>query len=68
MFEQNKMHVRCAVDEAWNGVDFTAVDSLVAADIIIHGANPASDVRGPEGIRQLYGAMRHALPLTAEES
>jgi len=60
--EQNKLLVRRAVEDIWNGGNFAVVDGLVAGDIVIHGSTPDHDIHGPDGIRQFYGGLREAFP------
>ena len=62
MSEQNKVLVRHAVEEVWNGRNFANLSAFVAGDIVIHATLPESEIHGPEGIEQFYGALHHAFP------
>ena len=62
MSEQNKALVRQAVEEVWNGRNFTNLGAFVASDIVIHATLPEAEIHGPEGIREFYGALHNAFP------
>jgi steroid delta-isomerase-like uncharacterized protein len=62
MSEQNKAIVRRAVEEIWNGRNFAILAEVAASDIIIHATMPESEIHGPEGIKQFYGALHNAFP------
>ncbi len=62
MSAQNKRLVRRAIEEVWNRGNYARLDELVASDIVIHGATPADDIHGPEGIKQFYDSLRQAFP------
>lgn len=62
MSEQNIAVVRRAVDEIWNRGNYAALDELVSNDILIHSATPSGEIRGHEGLRQFYTALRAGFP------
>ena len=62
MSEQNKMLMRRAVKEVWNGENFAAVDELVTSDVVLHLAKPGDEIHGPEGVRQFYVTLHEAFP------
>src|SRR5687767_6217483 len=62
MSEQNKTLVRRAVEEVWNGRDYSKLNELVTSDIVIHASTSAGEIHGPEGIQQFYSALHAAFP------
>ena len=62
MSEQNKMLMRRAIKEVWNGGNFAAVDELVTSDVVLHLSKPGDEIHGPEGVRQFYTALHAAFP------
>ncbi len=62
MSEQNSTLVRRAIEEIWNRGNYARLEEFVTDDIVIHGATPAADIRGIEGIKQFYGGLRAAFP------
>jgi predicted ester cyclase len=67
--EQNKRVIRRLYDELFSKWNFAVVDELISPDFIGHEMPPGMP-RGPEGIRQFYGAIRAGLPdvrLTVED-
>jgi steroid delta-isomerase-like uncharacterized protein len=57
------MHlVSRAVEEVWNGGKFSRLGEFVADDVVVHGASPADDLYGPEGITRFYSGLREAFP------
>ena len=62
MSEQNKMLMRRAVKEVWNGENFAAVDELVSSDVVLHLSKPGADIHGREGVRQFYATLQAAFP------
>lgn len=62
MSEQNKLLVRRAIEEVWNGGNLSAIDEFVAGDFVVHGSTPGGDIQGPEGARRFFGALHEAFP------
>lgn len=62
MSEANKRLVRRAVDEVWNKGNFALLDEFVAEDVVVHGADPADDLHGPDEITRFYTGLREAFP------
>jgi steroid delta-isomerase-like uncharacterized protein len=62
MSEQNKMLVRRAIEEVWNGGNLAAIEEFVAGDFVVHGSTPGGDIHGPEGVRRFFAALREAFP------
>ncbi|MPZ87206.1 MAG: ester cyclase [Nitriliruptorales bacterium] len=58
MAEQIKTLVRRLVEEVWNRGDYAVVDELVGDDYLGH----PSEVRGTEGYKQFFMALRGAFP------
>ncbi|MDP9021282.1 MAG: ester cyclase [Actinomycetota bacterium] len=58
MAEQIKTLVSRLVEEVWNRGDYGVVDELIADDYVGH----PSEVRGTEGYRQFFMALRRAFP------
>ena len=44
MSEQNKMRMRRAINEVWNGENFTAVNELVTSDVVLHLSRPGDEI------------------------
>jgi steroid delta-isomerase-like uncharacterized protein len=38
------------------------LDEIVSEDFVVRSLNPASEIRGMEGVRQFYDSLRHAFP------
>ena len=62
MLEQNQGVMRRAVNEVWNGENFSAVNELVSSDVILHLPKPGEDIHGPEGVSQFYATLHTAFP------
>jgi steroid delta-isomerase-like uncharacterized protein len=62
MSEHNKLLVRRAIDEVWNGGNLVAIDEFVAGDFVAHGSTLGGDIHGPEGARRFFAALRDAFP------
>lgn len=60
MSEQNKMLMRRAIQEVWNGGNYDLLEELVANDFVIHA--PQAEIHGPEGTRQYLKMLREAFP------
>ena len=62
MLEQNKAVLRRAVNDVWNGENFSAVNELVASDVVLHLPKPGEEIYGPEGVSQFYATLHAAFP------
>ena len=62
MSEQNKMRMRRAINEVWNGENFTAVNELVTSDVVLHLSRPGDEIHGREGVSQFYAELHAAFP------
>jgi steroid delta-isomerase-like uncharacterized protein len=62
MSEQNKALTRRAVEEVWNRGNYAVVDELVAGDFVVHATTLTEEIRGPEGVRRYFGALRAGFP------
>lgn len=62
MSEQNKVVIRRAVKDVWNGGNFSAVNDLVSSDVILHLPKPGKEIYGPEGVSQFYATLHAAFP------
>jgi steroid delta-isomerase-like uncharacterized protein len=62
MSEANKRLVSRAVEEVWSKGNFSILDEFVLEDVVVHSADPADDIHGPEGITQFYSGLREAFP------
>lgn len=62
MSEKNKAIVRRAVDEVWNGGNFSVIGDLVTQDFVVHGTTSTGEIHGAEGISQFYGSLHQAFP------
>ena len=62
MSEQNKSVMCRAVNEVWNGENFSAVNELVASDVVLHLAKPGEEIYGPEGVSRFYAGLHAAFP------
>jgi steroid delta-isomerase-like uncharacterized protein len=62
MLEQNTVVMRRAVKDVWNGENFSAVNELVASDVILHLPKPGEEIYGPEGVSQFYATLHAAFP------
>ena len=60
--EKKKDVVRRFVEEVMNGGDLEAADELVAADHVNHDPTAPTVPPGPEGVKELIGMYRAALP------
>lgn len=60
--EQNKKLIRTAIEEVWNKRNFSVLDEIVSGGFVVRSLNPDNEVRGQEGIRQFYTALRNAFP------
>lgn len=60
MSEQNKMLMRRAIEEVWNGGNHDLLEEMVARDFVIHA--PQAEIHGPEGTRQYLTMLREAFP------
>ena len=60
MSEDSKAKVRRFIDEAWCKGNMDVIDELFARDYVLH--EPAEDVLGPLGIRQMVEGFRAAFP------
>jgi len=59
--EQNKELIRRAVEEIWNGGDYSSLDQFVSRDFVVH-LSPDERVNGLEGVEQFYTEFRKAFP------
>ena len=62
MSERNKTLIRRGVDEIWNKGHFAAADEMVTSDFVVHTAGKGGEIRGSEGIKQYFSALRAAFP------
>src|SRR5688500_2681141 len=60
--ERNKLHVRRAVEEIWNGAKYDHVYDYVSEDFVIHTTSPNVEIRGEQGIKHFFGELRAAFP------
>jgi predicted ester cyclase len=60
MSEQNKAHVRRAIEEIYNKGDLAVVDELAASDMLIHTSS--GEIRGRNGAKQYVAALRAGFP------
>jgi hypothetical protein len=61
MSEANKAVARRWSEEIWNKHNLSAIDELVAADIVVHmGSDP--ELRGREGLSGFVKSLRTAFP------
>ncbi len=60
--EQNKILIRRAVEEVWNGGNFDILDELITNDFIIHSSTPGEEIQGHKGVKQFYTKLREAFP------
>lgn len=60
--ERNRLLVRQAIEEIWNGGDLDLADRLFAPDYINHGGLIPDLVRGPEAIKVSVVLYRRAFP------
>ena len=57
---ENTALVRRLIDELINGGDLAVADELFAADFVYRA--PGMEVRGPDGMRQVFAMLRGAFP------
>ncbi len=62
MSERNKTLIRRGVDEIWNKGHFAVADEMVTSDFVVHTAGKVGEIRGREGIKQYFAALRAAFP------
>jgi steroid delta-isomerase-like uncharacterized protein len=62
MSEQNKQLMRRGIEQVWNRGDFTVIDELIAGDFVAHLSSPATELHGPEGVRQYFSMLHEGFP------
>ena len=62
MSERNKALVRRGVDEIWNHGHFDVADEVVTSDFVVHATSLKGEIKGREGIKQYFAALRAAFP------
>ncbi|HZB12940.1 MAG TPA: ester cyclase [Chryseolinea sp.] len=60
--ERNKDLMRRAVKEIWNDGNYDDLEEFVTPDFTIHFADPDEQIRGIDGVKQFYTALRRAFP------
>ncbi len=60
--ELNKQKVRLFIEAVWNEGNLELIDELVAADYVGRVPRIETQVRGPEGVRQVVSRGRDAHP------
>lgn len=60
MSHENKLLMRRAVAELWNQRKFDVLDTMLAADFILH--SPSQDIHGRDGVKQLFTTLHEACP------
>ena len=60
--EENKAIIRRYAEQVWNSGNAEAIDTFIAADYVQHDPGIPMQIRGPEGIRQLFAVYRTAFP------
>jgi steroid delta-isomerase-like uncharacterized protein len=59
--EQNKELIRRAVEQIYNGANYSTLDQFVADDFVVH-VSQDEKVYGREGVKQFYTELRTAFP------
>jgi steroid delta-isomerase-like uncharacterized protein len=59
--EQNKELIRRAVEQIYNGANYSTLDQFVADDFVVH-VSKDEKVYGREGVEQFYTELRRAFP------
>ncbi|MEZ4573293.1 MAG: ester cyclase [Thermomicrobiales bacterium] len=62
MSETNKEIVRRGVNDVWNGHSPGTADEIVASDFVVHASAPEGEIRGRDGIKRHFAALRAAFP------
>jgi predicted ester cyclase len=62
MTGQDVALVRRGIEDEWYRGDDSALDELVADDVVIHLPAPGDEIRGPAGIGRCVAALRGAFP------
>jgi predicted ester cyclase len=62
MNQTNEALVRRLFDEVWNQGHIGNLDALYAPDFVAHYRHPPHWGRGPDGVKQVVLAIRHAFP------
>lgn len=60
--DENKDIIRRYAAEVWNSGNAEAIDTFIAADYVRHDAGIPMQIRGPDGIRQLFAVYRTGFP------
>jgi predicted ester cyclase len=61
MLEHNKVLLRRAVAQVWNGANFAIADELLAGDVV-HTSTSAEVTIGPEAVKQYFAMLHVAFP------
>jgi len=60
--EENKSIIRRYAEQVWNSGNAEAIDTFIADNYVRHDAGIPMQIRGPEGIRQLFTVFRTGFP------
>jgi steroid delta-isomerase-like uncharacterized protein len=60
--ERNKELVLRAVEEVWNGGNYSNLEDFLAPDFVVHTGVPGEEIHGPDAARQFYSLLRKAFP------
>jgi steroid delta-isomerase-like uncharacterized protein len=60
MSHENKLLMRRAVVEIWNQRKFDLLETILAADFVLHA--PSQDIHGRDGVKRLFTTLHEAFP------
>ena len=60
--QENKAIIKQYVEQVFNQGDLAVIEQYVAASYVRHDPGAPTEVRGPEGVRQLAAASRAGFP------
>jgi steroid delta-isomerase-like uncharacterized protein len=60
--ERNKELVLRAVEQVWNGGNYSNLGDFLAPDFVVHTGVPGVELRGHDAARQFYSLLRKAFP------